>query len=115
MKIMKDEKQAPDEAILNEEIDIEKYALEGKTPPHARSYRFKVNEVICTWDKPIILGREVLERAGLTPPDQYTLREKIKGGTPRRIELDEKVDLRKPGVEKFRAIRKGQTEGHEYE
>lgn len=114
---MNDEKQAQEqeEVILDEEIDIEKYALEGRVPPHARSYRFKVNEIACTWDKPTILGRQILERAGLTPCEQYTLREKIKGGIPRRIELDEKVDLRKPGIEKFRAIRKGQTEGCEYE
>jgi Prokaryotic E2 family E len=47
----------------------------------------------------------------LVPPGNYTLREKIHGGVPRRVELDETVDLRKCGVEKFRAIRKDQTEG----
>jgi hypothetical protein len=103
------------EPIVDEEIDLEQYALENKTPPRARSYRFKVNETVCTWDAPTILGREILEKANLTPVEEYTLREKVRGGTPRRVELDEVVNLRKPGIEKFRAIRKGQTEGnHSY-
>jgi len=102
------------EEILIEEVDIEIYAREDKEPPLAKLYRFKVNETPCTWNKPTILGHQILEQASLTPPKEYSLREKIKGGTPRRIELNEEVNLRKPGVEKFRAIRHGQTEGEYY-
>jgi hypothetical protein len=102
------------EEIIEEVVDLEECAKAGRKPPPARIYRFKVNETVCTWDAPTILGRQILERAGLVPPDQYTLREKIAGQPPKRIELDETVDLRKHGIEKFRAIRREQHEG-EYE
>jgi hypothetical protein len=109
---METKSKAPIEAeIMEEFVDIEVYAQSGKKPPMAREYRFKVNDILCVWKFPTIHGREILTVAGLTPPENYSLREKIKGSTPRRIELDEVVDLRKPGVEKFRAIRKDQTEG----
>jgi len=61
--------------------------------------------------KETITGRQVLEVAGLKPPENYTLREKVIGSAPRKVELDEVVHLRKHGLEKFRAIRKGQQEG----
>jgi hypothetical protein len=102
------------EEIIEEIVDLEECAREGRKPPRARVYRFKVNETLCTWEAPTILGRQILERAGLTPPDQYTLREKIVGAPPKRIGLDDRVDLREPGIEKFRAIRREQNEG-EYE
>lgn len=56
-------------------------------------------------------GVEVLTLAGLTPPENVTLRLKLAGQKPEKIGLDEKVDLRKPGIEKFRAIRKEQNDG----
>jgi len=101
------------EELIDEIIDLEEYAKDGKKPPHARAYRFKVNETICVSEKSKIKGREILEKAGLTPPNNYTLRQKMSGGVPKRIELDEVVDLREPGIEKFRAIRKEQTEGED--
>jgi hypothetical protein len=102
------------EEVIIEEVDLEEYARDGKEPPLARKYHFNVNETRCTWEEPTILGRQILEQADLTPPHDYILREKMKGGTPRRVELDEKVNLRKLGVEKFRAIKKGQTEGDDH-
>ncbi len=56
-------------------------------------------------------GREVLELAGLRPPKDYTLRVKVAGQKPEKVGLDEKVDLRKPGIEKFKALPRDQTEG----
>lgn len=99
------------EELIEEVVDLEECAKAGRKPPRARSYRFKVNETLCTWPKPHILGREILEQANLTPPKNYTLRQKMADGTPKRIELEETVDLREPGIEKFRAIKKGQNEG----
>lgn len=99
-----------------EEIEVvvlEEYAAEKRKPPLAREYRFKVNEILCQWNKPTILGKQILEQAHLTPPENYSLREKVHGEPPRLIKLDEVVDLRKPGVEKFRAIRREQSEGEE--
>ena len=60
---------------------------------------------------PVITGREILALGGLLPPEDYTLRVKSAGSKPEKVGLDEKVDLRKPGVEKFKALPRDQTEG----
>src|SRR6185312_1268509 len=76
------------EELIEEVIDLEECAKAGRKPPRAKLYRFKVNETLCSWPHETILGRQILEQAGLTPPENYTLREKMSGGPPRRIELD---------------------------
>jgi hypothetical protein len=93
--------EALTEELVDAIIDLEEYAQRGERPPLARGYRFKVNGLSFVWDKPIILGREVLEKAGLLPPANYTLRLKLTGEAPRRIELDELVDLRRSGSRSF--------------
>jgi hypothetical protein len=101
------------ETLLEEIIDLEIHAREGKRAPRARGYRFKVNDVPYVWHAPSITGREVLTLAGLTPPEKYSLRVKVLGQKPHKVELDESVDLRRPGIEKFRAIRCDQHEGED--
>ncbi len=56
-------------------------------------------------------GREILTLAGLLPAEDYTLREGLPGERPRKIDLDEKVDPWRPGVEKFKALPRDQTKG----
>lgn len=104
-------KSKEEEDFLDEIIDLEEYSRHGKRPPLARGYRFRVNGELIVVEQPIVTGREVLTLAGLTPPEQYTLRVKIAGQPPRKVGLDEKVDLRAPGVEKFKALPRDQTEG----
>lgn len=99
------------EKILDEIADLEEYARLGKRPPLCRGYRIRVNGKAHVVDEPYITGREVLVLARLTPPKDYTLRLKVAGQRPQKIGLDEKIDLRKPGVEKFKAIPRDQTEG----
>lgn len=99
------------EEILEEIADLEEYAKKGKQPPHCRGYRFKVNGQPFVVDQPLITGREVLSIAGKTPPENYTLRVKMAGQRPTKVELDETVNLRHPGVEKFKALPRDQTEG----
>lgn len=101
------------EEILDEIVDIEAFAHKGKQPPKARGYKIKVNGDEFVFDEACVTGREVLEKAGLTPPENYTLRLKVSGQRPRKVELDEKIDLRHPGVEKFKALPRDQTEGCE--
>lgn len=114
-KDQEDDDLSPTEAIqeeIREEIaDLEEYARLGKAPPHCRAYRFKVNGNPYEVSERFITGREVLELAGLRPPKDYTLRVKVAGQKPEKVELDEKVDLRKPGIEKFKALPRDQTEG----
>lgn len=61
--------------------------------------------------EPCPTGRKVLTIPGLTPPETYTLRVKVRGHPPRKVGLDEEVDLTAPGVEKFKAVPRDQQEG----
>ena len=99
------------EEVLDEIADLEEYAKAGKRPPLCRGYRIRVNGERHVVHEPKPTGREVLTVAGLTPPETYTLRVKLAGDRPRKLELDERVDLRRPGVEKFKALPRDQQEG----
>jgi hypothetical protein len=99
------------EEISEEIADLEDYARRGEAPPHCRGYKIKVNgEAFVVHDR-FVTGREVLVLAGLTPPNDYTLRVKVAGQRPQKVDLNEKVDLRQPGIEKFKALPRDQTEG----
>jgi Multiubiquitin len=99
------------EEIHEEIADLEEYARKGEAPPHCRAYRFKVNGKPYEWPERYITGEQVLTEAGLKPPKNYTLRVKVAGQPPKKVALDEKVDLRQPGIEKFKAVPRDQTEG----
>jgi hypothetical protein len=106
-----DGEEAIREEVLDEIADLEEYARQGKQPPRSRGYRIRVNGDRFEVMKQFITGREVLELAGLVPPENYLLRVKLAGHRPEKVDLDEKVDLRHPGVEKFKALPRDQTEG----
>jgi hypothetical protein len=99
------------EEVLDEIVDLEEYARLGKKPPLSRGYRFKVNGEPFVIHEPQPTGREILTLAGLLPAENYTLRVKFAGEKPRKVEFDERVDLRHPGIEKFKALPRDQTEG----
>lgn len=97
--------------VLDEVIDLDEYAKAGKRPPLAKGYRFTVNGQPFVVEKREVTGREVLTIAGLLPAEDYTLRVKMAGSKPEKVGLDEEVDLRRQGVEKFKALPRDQTEG----
>lgn len=99
------------EEILDEIADLEDYASRGVAPPHCRGYRFKVNGEAFVVHERFITGQQVLELANLIPPQDYTLRVKVAGQRLKKVDLNEKVDLRQPGIEKFKALPRDQTEG----
>jgi hypothetical protein len=99
------------EEVLDEIVDLEEYARLGKQPPLSRGYRIKVNGEPFVVHEPRPTGRAILTLAGLLPAENYTLRVKFAGEKPRKVELDERVDLRHPGIEKFKALPRDQTEG----
>jgi Multiubiquitin len=109
------EKISPDdpgvEAIVDDIIDLEEYAKLGKQPPLAKGYRIKVNGKHYVVHDPKLTGKEVLTLAGLLPVENYTLRVKKAGHKPEKVSLDEIVDLRCRGVEKFKALPRDQTKG----
>lgn len=99
------------ELVLDEIVDLEHYAKIGKQPPLAKGYRIKVNGKDYVVHDPNPTGREILTLAGLLPAEDYTLRIKLAGQRPEKVGLNDKVDLRRPGVEKFKALPRDQTEG----
>ena len=99
------------EEVLDDIVDLEEYAKLGKRPPLAKGYRIKINGDPFVVHDPTPTGRAILTLAGLLPAENYTLRVKMAGEKPRKVGLDEKVDLRHPGVEKFKALPRDQTEG----
>ena len=99
------------EAVLDDIIDLEEYAKLGKRPPLAKGYRININGDPYVVHDPMPTGRAILTLAGLLPADHYTLRLKMAGERLRKVELDDKIDLRQPGVEKFKALPRDQTEG----
>ncbi len=100
-----------EENVLDEIIDLEDYARKGERPPLAKGYRIRVNGEAFVVHEPVVTGREILTLAGLLPAEKYTLRIKLAGSKPEKIGLEEKVNLRRPGVEKFKALPRDQTEG----
>lgn len=99
------------EEVLDEIVDLEEYAKLGKRPPLSKGYRIRVNGEPYVVHEAEPTGRAILTLAGLLPAADYTLRVKVAGEKPRKVGLDEKVDLRHPGVEKFKALPRDQTEG----
>src|ERR1700730_537836 len=90
------------EEIIDAVVDLEEYAREGKPPPLSRGYPIKINGEPFVVENPTVTGREILTIAGLLPAENYTLRVKLSGKHPHKVGLDEPVDLRRPGVEKFK-------------
>lgn len=99
------------EQVVDDVIDLEEYARQGKKPPLSKGYRIKVNGDPFVLHDPLPTGRAILTVAGLLPPENYKLRVKAAGEPLRKVELDETVDLRHAGVEKFKALPRDQTEG----
>lgn len=94
------------------EIDLEAYAREGKdVPKEGVVYRFKVGKKLCTWDKPAITGRQILELADLTPYTEYQLNEKFLHGLVQPVGYDQVVDLSAKALERFTYMKLDQTEG----
>lgn len=95
---------------MQEIIDIEMYAKEGKTPPKGKKYRIKVDGV--HFEVPQTLtGRQILELANKKPVERFQLNQKVKGGGVKKIGYDEVVDFSVPGIEKFMTLPLDQTEG----
>ena len=99
------------EKLEQEIIDLEEFSNSNQKPPKNKKYRIKVDRQKYVVDEECLIGKEILKLAGKTPPEQFQLRQKIRGGNVTKIGLDEKVDFTKPGIEKFMTIPLDQTEG----
>lgn len=70
-------------------------------------------------DDPVPTGRQLLDAAGVKPVIDYLLFQVLKDGLLDAVELDETVDLRTAGVEKFLVFRSDRSfefelDGHRY-
>jgi hypothetical protein len=92
-------------------IDIEEHATQGKPVPPEKHYRIRIDKTTYVVDNQFISGRALLTLAGKTPVEKYRVFEHLHGGQTKPIALDEKVDLAKPGLERFKTLPVDQTEG----
>ena len=74
-------------------------------------YKIQIDKDIYPIDHPLPTGRELLDIAKKRPVEQFAIYLKVTDGPPQRIALDQKVDLRQPGVERFVTLPLDQTEG----
>lgn len=92
-------------------VDIEEYVAAGRKIPKAKKYRIRIDKQKYVVDVPEMTGREILELAGKAPVEQFALYQKVRGGPPEKRELDDTIDFRAPGIERFLTLPLDQTEG----
>jgi hypothetical protein len=92
-------------------VDVEECGKAKPRPPKARRYRIRIDRERYVVDVPYMTGRGLLALAGKTPPERYTISQKLRGGETRTIGLDDVTDFTEPGVERFMTLPLDQTEG----
>lgn len=107
---MQTDKKQGEEEFEVDEVDLEAEARAGRTPKRARRYRLRIDKEHYVSKEAELTGREILALAGKTP-DKYVLTQKIHRGGTVQIAADEKVDLRKPGIERFMTLARDATDG----
>ena len=81
--------------------DLEECAHEGRVPRPGFRFRVRINDDRLVVTDPLITGRQLLDEAGKRPVEEFLIFLKLGNGLLEEIRLDETVDLRKPGVERF--------------
>jgi len=79
--------------------------------PAAKRYQIRIDRDHYVVDAPVVTGSEILALAGKTPAERFMIFQVFSGGRSEEIGLGQPVDLRVPGVEKFRTLSRDQTEG----
>lgn len=100
-----------DDADVVDLVDIEECAKAGRKPPKAHRYRIRIDKQHHVVEVPSMTGRELLVLAGKTPPERYTISQKLRGGQTETIGLNDEADFTAPGVERFMTLPLDQTEG----
>lgn len=91
-------------------IDVEEHFKQNKAVPPGKRYKIRIDKATFEIASAHPTGRQLLELAGKTPPERYKIFQVI-NGKKIPVGLEEKVDLTKPGVEKFVTLPLDQTEG----
>ncbi len=70
-------------------------------PPLAERYVIRIDNQRHVVNDPVITGTQLLEKAGKRPVDEFLMFQLLHGGQLEEIRLDETVDLRQSGTERF--------------
>ncbi|MFT4155193.1 multiubiquitin domain-containing protein [Parafilimonas sp.] len=99
---MKNEQQLLEDAQHQcDTIDIEQFTKDGKIPSEGKWYRVRIGTEYYIFLKQFVSGHEILEKAGITYVNCYWLYQKQKDCDFEKIDLQERVNLAKPGIEHF--------------
>ena len=82
-------------------IDLETCHEHGGVPPDATRLRVRIDDDRYRIDDPKVTGRQLLTLTTLRPADEYLLYLVQRDGGLESIRLEETVDLRRSGVERF--------------
>lgn len=82
----------------------------GGKPEREEVYRVQIDRDVHDAREPKPSARELLELAGKAPAERYAIYELVRGQR-NRLELDQEVDLTRPGIERFQTLPLDQTEG----
>lgn len=101
---------------LVEVIEVEEYGKRNEEPPHAKHhhYRIRIDREKYVFEKRFVTGRELLEKAGKTPHNQWRILQKMHGGQMLEIGYDQNVDLGAKGVERFTTFELNVGDGEGY-
>jgi len=99
------------DVIVVDIVDIEDCGRKNCTPPAAHRYKVKIDHDYYVFEKRHVTARELLERAGKTPPEKFELEKRMHGGHYVSLELDEVVDLGECGIEVFESFPLDEQEG----
>lgn len=85
------------------ECDIEEWSKTeaGLRPDQAKKFRIRVDGEKFKTEDPMITGRQILDLAAIRPAEEHLVFQVLKSGMLEEIRLDEIVDLRQPGLERF--------------
>lgn len=92
-------------------IDVEECAKnDRKTPTNQHQYKIKIDGEKYIADSSHLTGKQILALAGMRW-QEFSLQQKFKGGKREAIDLDKKVDLATPEVERFETVPKNPQQG----
>ena len=94
----------------SDSIDLEECGKNARKPPKGRKYRIRVDGDRHVVDSATITGSEILGLAGKSF-DEWSLNQKLHEGKREKIDAGAKVDLTRPGIERFETVRRQAQQG----
>lgn len=91
-------------------IDVEEFVKAGKPVPKAKTYRIRIDRDKYDWPNETITGADLL-RLAQKDSSRFMVVQRLRGGSTKKVELSEAVDLTSAGVERFSTLPLDQIEG----